>query len=367
MSEAADDELVARWDKLANIAFRGRKGEVEGVAFDLTFHPDFEWSKWDRPRGLDWLNPAGLKWQLARPWIVWPWNKRPLAASELRAEAAEILADRSSPGGDPAYDAAWVDDYIARGTPDIEIVAGDQVIIGRIVTNIKDDFLRAPESVDTLNVYLTVHRATGEVVELATPLEYLRFGHLDVAADFLPIQMELRLARRLGLTNEGRRDAFMDEMLLGNREATLNEEAYLAISHSNDQLAAVLDRLREHLPSEEVDDLCRRVKRVAGDFAGAGYALAQAESEAYAVPLAERALASKAGTDAGAAAKRKSGDPVREAARAYILANPRTSQTACVVYVAAKMGKDESSVRRAIAGMFEPSGRGREKRPIPEE
>jgi len=243
-------------------------------------------------------------------------------------------------------------------------VAGDRVSVGRIVANLSDNGLRARENVDTLSVYLVVHRATGEVVELAPPLQYLRLGHFDVAADFLPIQMELRLARRLGLITKGRRDAFMDEMLWGDREPTPDEGAYLAISNCNDKLEAVLGRLQEHLPGDEVDDLVRSVKRIAGDFAGAGYALAEAESEAYAVPLAERALASKAGTDAGAAAKRKSGDPVREAARAYILEHPHTSQTPCVAYVAAKMGKDESSVRRAIAAMFSPSGRGREKRPI---
>lgn len=355
----AEERERARLEKLIDIAFLSRKGEVEGVSFDLTFRPDFKWSGWDQVAGMGWLDWTGTRLLSAGPRVIWPWSERPLSESELRAEAAEALTECVSPNLDPA----WIDEYIADRLPDIEIKAGDRVSVGRVKTNVSEHYLQAPENVDTLDAYLTVHRATGEAIEIGQPLEYRRVGHLNTASEFLTLQMEIRAGARANITSEAKFDELLHARLYEGREATLAEDAFLAIHEGNNDLTRLLERMQHCLSAnEETEQLVLAVRRLAGSFAAAGYALAQSESETYAVPFAERALASKAGTDAGAAAKRKRGEPIRNAAKAFIQANPNTSKSACARHVVELLGKDQRGVERAIAELFEPRNLGAGKK-----
>lgn len=78
------------------------------------------------------------------------------------------------------------------------------------------------------------------------------------------------------------------------------------------------------------------------------------------------ALSAEDARDKATRARRQAGDPVREAARADIAANPKTTQGACASRVAKALGKDKDQVERLIRLLFEwrdlPGG-GREKRP----
>jgi hypothetical protein len=103
--------------------------------------------------------------------------------------------------------------------------------------------------------------------------------------------------------------------------------------------------------------------------AAAGYALAQAEMELGIKPLALEGLKAKASRKPAHDARRKAGDPVRAAAKEYILKNPKTSQGACARHVSQKLARDERAVNRTIADMFEErtTDKGvKEKRPKPE-
>ncbi|SPU46620.1 Uncharacterised protein [Brevundimonas diminuta] len=341
----------ARFQKLIDIAFLSRKGEVEGVAFDLTFQPDFNWSCWEQVNGMGWLDCTGTRLLSAGPRVIWPWSERPLSGSELRAEAGEILTECVSPNLDPA----GIDEYIADRLPDIEVRAGDSVFVSRIKTNLSKDYLQAPENVDTLDAYLTVHRATGEAIEIGQPLEHRRVGHLNTAFELLPLQMEIRAGARANITSEAKFDELLQARLHEGRVAESAEDAFLAIHEANNDLTRLLGQMEHCLPAnEETERLVLAVRRLAGRFAAAGYALARSESETYAVPFAERALASKAGTDAGAAAKRKKGELIRNAAKAFIRANPNTSKSACARHVVQLLGKDQRGVERAIAELFVP-------------
>jgi len=76
--------------------------------------------------------------------------------------------------------------------------------------------------------------------------------------------------------------------------------------------------------------------------------------------------ASLASLDRATGARREAGNPVRDAARADIVANPNTSQTACARRVVTALGGDQRNVERLIRELFDwrdlPGG-GREKRP----
>ena len=101
----------------------------------------------------------------------------------------------------------------------------------------------------------------------------------------------------------------------------------------------------------------------------AGYALAQAEMELGIKPLALEGLKAKASRKPAHDARRKAGDPVRAAAKEYILENQKTSQGACARHVSQKLARDERAVNRTIADMFEErtTDKGvKEKRPKPE-
>ena len=69
------------------------------------------------------------------------------------------------------------------------------------------------------------------------------------------------------------------------------------------------------------------------------------------------------------AKRRLAGNPVRAAAKQYILKNPNTSQAACARHVSQVLEKGERHVNRTIGHMFEDRAAkagGREKRPKPE-
>ena len=85
----------------------------------------------------------------------------------------------------------------------------------------------------------------------------------------------------------------------------------------------------------------------------AGYFSAKAEAAVQIRPLAEIGLLNEAGRRLATAKRKLAGDAVRAAAHADLLANPHTSQSACASRVAAKMGRTQRAVERAISHMFE--------------
>ena len=80
--------------------------------------------------------------------------------------------------------------------------------------------------------------------------------------------------------------------------------------------------------------------------AAAAYALAKAEAE----PVIRKAFNR---TRPATLARRTVANPVREAAKADILENPKTTQTACARRVAMKLERDQRSVEKLLAPMFE--------------
>ncbi len=100
---------------------------------------------------------------------------------------------------------------------------------------------------------------------------------------------------------------------------------------------------------------------------GAGLLCGRREATAAASALVAAENLRRRRLDAATRAAGSRGDPVRQAAMADIQANPKTTQTACARRVAAGLGKDQRSVEKIIACLFEwrelPGG-GREKRPI---
>jgi hypothetical protein len=101
-------------------------------------------------------------------------------------------------------------------------------------------------------------------------------------------------------------------------------------------------------------------------IAGAAYGLAKAEVEAKLLPHAVRGVRAERARAVATEAAAKRADPVREAARADIAENPKTTQNACARRVAAKLDKDQRAVDKLLSPMFEwrdLAGGRREKRP----
>lgn len=367
-----DEQRVReRLEKLRDIAFGSRAGAFDGVAFDLTFQPDFKWSDWEQVGGMGWLDWTGTRSRSMwlRPYIIWPWSEQPsdVNENELRQALKSAILPNHAPDAD-AFE-VMVKDNIAARIPDIVIRAGDEVSIGRVTLNIRERYLQAPEDVDTMHAFLTVTLVNGEKIEIAEPLKYRRIGHLNVPSEYLPVQMENRAAARANITSKMEIDELNNAWLYEGREATLAQEAFLTIHHCNNELATFLVRIRDCLPaSEETEGLVLAARRMAGIFAGAGYDLAQSESDAYAVPLAEQGLRAAQSLEAATAKRREASNPIREAAWDYITANPRTTQGPCVAHVANKLSRDESTVRKVVSQMFANaeglSGGVREKRPL---
>jgi len=85
----------------------------------------------------------------------------------------------------------------------------------------------------------------------------------------------------------------------------------------------------------------------------AGFFLAKAEAAYWMGPYAERGLANETARQNASAARSQVADPIRDAARDYIAANPRTSQSACASRIASLHGLNQRSVERVISAMFE--------------
>ena len=132
----------------------------------------------------------------------------------------------------------------------------------------------------------------------------------------------------------------------------------------------------DHLEDLLVEDFERQVviglydyAHVVDAVAATSYALAMSEMELGIKPLALEGLKAKASRQPAHNARRRAGDPVRAAAKEYILENPKTSQGACARHVSQLFERDGRAVNRTIADMFEErtTDKGvKEKRPKPE-
>lgn len=90
---------------------------------------------------------------------------------------------------------------------------------------------------------------------------------------------------------------------------------------------------------------CPDLQRLIDLAATVGYSVAKAEAAPALARAANR-------TRPATTARRKISDPVRDAAKTFILSNPKTTQSACARHLAGQLGKDQRSIEKLIAPLF---------------
>ena len=246
---------------------------------------------------------------------------------------------------------------------------GDTIKIKNAVINVSRVYLDPSEDLDELKVYLAVIR-NGETIPIAKPLTYRRAGYISSSWwGFAPYRLLERARKRAGVKSAEDHAV----LLAAELDVLPMQEVYLLF----DMAVGDLERLKVDIESSQrpgfdvaetqhgFGSMTDRIERLAAAFSRAGYAMAQVEAKTNLLPLAERGLTADQSQAKASAERRKAGDPVREAARSDIAVNPKTTQTACARRVATALGRDQRSVEKLIAPLFEwrdlPGG-GREKR-----
>lgn len=244
----------------------------------------------------------------------------------------------------------------------MQIYAGDRVTVDRLAR-----FRRGrgnppyvdPHDTYSLAAYLIVERQDGTAEKIeepiffnardaigpASPYFYAGDDGLDEwVGDFRVTydKLSLRLDRLNQTVKFGEAREWVE----------LANEAQEGAEDERDAIAAALNKgVVSPLPL----DLARLVDLAAT----VGYALAMAES----APVVD---AAQNRTRLATKARRAVTDPVREAAKKDIRANPKTTQTACARRLALKLRRDQRSMEKLIAPLFEwvtlPGG-AKEKRP----
>lgn len=336
--ESGDDPIFLRpeYDVAADACARlqaildgPRFGEVEGVVFDFRHEK--------LPSAEEWHAPVG-----GQPFgVAFPWDRR--------------LFD-----GDAEAAASYVTDGASeRGWSVTHVYPGDRVTVDRLAR-----FYRGgggppyvdPHDAYSLDAYLIVTRPDGTTAKIensisfnardamgpASPHFYAGDDGLDtfvgdfrVSYDKITRRLD-RLRNSIGRTGDGVEWANL---------------AWDARDGITPPWPALYDEPFPRTP-EDVAYLL--------DMAVAlGYAVAKAE----AAPLLKSA---QNRTRPATKARMARADPVREAAKADILANPKTTQTACARRVALQLERDQRSVEKLIAPLFAwvtlPGGT-KEKRP----
>ncbi|MBU1345362.1 MAG: hypothetical protein KKA16_00245 [Alphaproteobacteria bacterium] len=306
-----------------------RVGEVEGVQFDFRHERLPSSETWHAPRGSELFG------------VVYPWDRDPCGGD---ADVAPQEAETN-----------FIFDGGSVGT---NVYPGDRMSVDRL-----ERFYRGggrppyldPHDAFSLWAYLVVTRPDGKAFQIEEPISFNARDAMGPASPHL-------FAGDDGL------DDFVGDFRV-----------------SLDKASRRLERLRvadgERRPGVEWVDLAFEVSEAfephGSPFYGGAfpkspddlaYLLDMAVTFGYAVAMAERAPlvdAAEKRTRPATMARRSVTDPVRQAAKADILANPKTTQTACARRLAMELGRDQRSIEKLIAPMFRwatlPGG-GREKR-----
>lgn len=295
-----------------------RFGEVEGVHFD--FRHD------KLPSAAAWHAPGG-----AQPFgVVFPW-------------------DRTLWDGDANLAARYVTNgQNERGWKVTHVYPGDRVSVDRLARLYRAAG-KPPYADDhdthSISAYLIVTRPNGQAERIddsiqfnardamgpASPYFYAGDDGLDEWVGDFRVTYS-KVARRLDRLNETVKHGPAREWV------ELANEAQGEVDGDLDALAEVLRADGDHLFAPDLTRLIDLATTV-------GYALAKAES----APVLDNA--SKR-TRPASKARRAITDPVREAAKADVLANPKTTQTACARRLATKLNRDQRAIEKLIAPLF---------------
>lgn len=322
----------ANWiDSFQAILDGPRVGEVDGVLFDFRHDKLPSAELWHSPDGA---SPFG---------IAFPWD-RALWGGDAEAAARHVTNGASE-----------------RGWAVTHVHAGDRVSVERVVP-----FSRGagqPPYVDahdahSLAAYLIVTRLDGTTEQIADPINFNARDAMGPASPHFYAGDDGRdewvgdfrvtydkVSRRLNRLNQTKGREAYEWALLAN-------EAQEGVDDEREAFAAALGGVNDDPFSPDLARLIDLATTV-------GYALAKAES----APFMDKV---RARTRPATQARRAITDPVREAAKMDILAYPKTPQTACARRVALKLGRDQRSVEKLIAQMFEAvtlPGGAKEKRP----
>lgn len=313
------DEAWNASERLQAILDGPRVGEVNGVLFD--FRHD------KLPSAEVWHAPGA-----GRPFgIVFPW-------------------DRAIHDGDADEAARYVTDGASeRGWSVTHVHAGDRLSVHRLA-RLYRGVGKPPYADDhdahAIEAFLIVTRPDGttETIENsiqfnardamgpASPYFYAGDDGLDEwVGDFRVTydKVSRRLDRFVGATKFGAAKEWLD----------LAVEAKSEVDGDYEALADVLSKDGDHLFAPDLNRLIDLATTV-------GYALAKAES----APALD---AARNRTRPATNARRAVTAPVREAAEADILANPKTTQTACARRLALKLKRDQRSIEKLVAPLFE--------------
>ena len=309
-----------------------RIGEVDGVLFD--FRHD------KLPSAEQWHAPGG-----ARPFgIAFPWD-RALCGGDVDAAGRYVTNGANERGWDVTH-----------------VHPGDRVSVERVVRFYRmSGRLRHVDIHDaySLMAYSIVTRPNGSAEKIEHAIEFNARDAMGPASPYFHAgedgrdewvgdfrvdydKVSRRLERLVGTTKLRVAAEWLD----------LAIEAKSEVDGDCEALADVLSRDGDHLFAPDLTRLIDLATTV-------GYALAKAEAAPLVKSAQER-------THPATNARRAVTDPVREAAKADILANPKTTQTACARRVALKLERDQRAIEKLIAPLFEwvtLHGGAREKRP----
>lgn len=319
--ESPSYAAVVHLDLILN---RDRVGTVQGVEFDFRHH--------DLPGPETWHSPEG-RYPFG---ITFPWDR--------------------GDGGEPAD--CYVTGY-GEDEPVVHVYSGDKVSIGQVRRFSRGGY--RPPYVDdhdahALWAYLTVRRSDGTMVSSDEPIQ---FNARDAMGPHSP---------HIDIADDGYADFVGDFRVTFDKVRRRIERLYQAApNRAGEWLKLAAEALGEaeteaeyikgKFPSKE-DSTCD-LSDLLDLTAAAAYALAKAE----AAPVIRKSFNR---TRPATLARRTRTNPVREAAKADILANPKTTQTACARRVALKLERDQRSMEKLITPMFEwvtlPGG-AKEKRP----
>jgi len=301
-------------------------GEIDGLRFDFR-HPDLDRENWRAPTGI-----GALRLKL-------PWSD------------------------------SLVDTFAGIWPPDFEVRPGDTLLIDS-VTSLEmpaADSFADPHDTTKKWVRVRLERPDGTTFRPVEPVEFVAMDAMGPESDY----------HRLGEDLNGE----LPDWDLGIRFDKIILRMLRMEDARDDEDVGPWLRLALSM-YEKVDDWLERFPQAASSVAAqpnsldygplldmvatAAYALAQAEAEDRIAPLARLGAKNKLSLKLASEGARARSAPVREEALRDIAANPMTSQNACARRVAAKMGRDPSSVSKVIATLFEwrtlPGG-AQEKRP----
>ena len=316
----------------------GGAGSIGGVAFDFR-HPKIQ-TDWEPIHPLGSSRGRGAMWIYGKhPRISFPWTKD---ISEYRKRQRSKLVGRAALR------------HLVKYGPDGRAAAGDRVFIASsTLVWVGSDF-DTDQDAALYHVRYAVERADGRVDRVRS---YSIYVHRD--SHWAHRTTEQGVLGGLSLDVLQRR---LEELLYdGDLDEHGSPADHCEINAAN--CADAIARAREFAANDDPKGLLKNYRENA--LIEAGFYLARAEAEVMMGAYAQRGMVNETARLNASASRSKAADPVREAARADLAENPKTSQSSCATRVALRLGSNQRSVERIIAPMFEwrelPGGR-REKR-----